>query len=309
MKKTDFKQEGDHYKLNKYQKFYVDQKLVKEHLLKIIKFPVVVMDTEFFNRSHDKGNFDTQLYNEAEPSLIYTLSFSFAQSYMDLLQRKNKKAISTLYVRRRYEQKHFNFKKTMDKMLTSFVNTCLTKEIKTLVFAGQSNDVRILERWINQHPTLLNNKTTELFFRSKATQKIEINTFDIYKTLENGFSFTNFNQTGIEFYNQKNLKPGKMGEKTVQLPGLAKFFDYFDSYYQGNFLAEKTNIYQLCISALEFYTIPKFADVEQFNSYNEKIREVRRHCQNDVLKLLYLINFIYVYGVNKNSKVVSDEKM
>jgi len=105
------------------------------------------------------------------------------------------------------------------------------------------------------------------------------------------------------------LKPGKMGEKTVQLPGLAKFFDYFDSYYQGNFLAEKTNIYQLCISALEFYTIPKFADVEQFNSYNEKIREVRRHCQNDVLKLLYLINFIYVYGVNKNNKVVSDEKM
>gem|GEM_PF-823463 len=146
MKKTDFKQEGDHYKLNKYQKFYVDQNLVKKHLLKIIKFPVVIMDTEFFNRSHDKGNFDHQLYSEAEPSLIYTLSFSFAQSYMDLLQRKNKKTISTLYVRRRYEQKHFDFKKTMDKMLTSFVNTCLTKEIKTLVFAGQSNDVRILER-------------------------------------------------------------------------------------------------------------------------------------------------------------------
>lgn len=309
MKKTDFKQEGDHYKLNKYQKFYVDQNLVKEHLLKIIKFPVVIMDTEFFNRSHDKGNFDNQLYSEAEPSLIYTLSFSFAQSYMDLLQRKNKKTISTLYVRRRYEQKHFDFKKAMDKMLTSFVNTCLTKEIKTLVFAGQSNDVRILERWINQHPTLLNNKTTELFFRAKTTQKIEINTFDIYKTLENGFSFTNFNQTGTEFYNQKNLKPGKMGEKTVQLPGLAKFFDYFASYYQGNFLTEKTNIYQLCISALEFYTTPEFTDVEQFNSYNEKIREVRRHCQNDVLKLLYLINFIYVYGVNKNNKGVADEKM
>lgn len=95
----------------------------------------------------------------------------------------------------------------------------------------------------------------------------------------------------------------------MQLPGLAKFFDYFASYYQGNFLAEKTNIYQLCISALEFYTTCEFTDVEQFNGYNEKIREVRRHCQNDVLKLLYLINFIYVYGVNKNNKGVADEKM
>lgn len=65
---------------------------------------------------------------------------------MDLLQRKNKKAISTLYIRRRFEQTNFDFKKSMDRMLTSFVNTCLNKEIKTLVFAGQYNDVKILKK-------------------------------------------------------------------------------------------------------------------------------------------------------------------
>lgn len=141
-----------------------------------------------------------------------------------------------------------------------------------------------------------------MFIRSKVTKEIEINTFDVYKTLEDGFSFSDYDKNGDEFYERKNLKKGKMGENTVQLPSLTKFFDYFADLYQGVFLEEKTNIYELCISALKFYTIDQFENREEFNNFNEKIKEVRRHCQNDVLKLLNLINFMYLYGVGKKNQ-------
>ncbi|ATG97407.1 hypothetical protein CP520_01370 [Mesoplasma lactucae ATCC 49193] len=303
MKKPTVKFEDGKYVLNKYQSFYVDEDAVEQDLLREIKFPVLIMDTEFFNRSHDPKPNDSgkKLYSDDEPSMIYTLCYSIANSYMDLANRKNKKSISTLYVRRKMNKADFNFKKEMDRMLTTFVNICIAKNIRTLVFAGESNDVKILTNWINNHSNLLNNKKQELFTRNKQTRQLEINTFDIYKTLEKGFSFSDFTTEGEEFYNPKNLKKGIMGENTIQIPSLKLFFDYFKEYYKDKF-EEKNGIYELCKDALTFYSTDSFASEKQFQEGIEVIREVRKHCRNDVLKLLYLINFMYVFGVLSNDQ-------
>lgn len=54
MKKPDIKFKDGHYLINQFQSFYVDHQLVNKHLMEDIRFPVVIMDTEFFNRSHDQ---------------------------------------------------------------------------------------------------------------------------------------------------------------------------------------------------------------------------------------------------------------
>jgi hypothetical protein len=129
--------------LNKDQYFIFEKEKVKKSLSEIA-FPIIMMDTEFFNKSHDVKNIKPSLYDQETPNLIYNLSFSIANSYRDLLNRNNEKSITVLTVKKRFEDKNFDFKKQMDKMLTRFFNLAIKRKVKTLIFAGKSNDELIL---------------------------------------------------------------------------------------------------------------------------------------------------------------------
>ncbi|SYV96135.1 Uncharacterised protein [Mycoplasma putrefaciens] len=53
--------------------------------------------------------------------------------------------------------------------------------------------------------------------------------------------------------------------------------------------------------ALKFFSLDSL-DEQQFKEYRHKINLAKKHCFNDVLKILYLIDFLYSFSKFDDSK-------
>jgi len=292
---TEFKKatyQEDKYYINKNQFFLFDKPYVKKQLAKL-PFPMIIMDTEFFNKSHNTSKIPVTLYDEETPDLIYTLSFSIVKSYKDLLKRNNENSITTYSIKKRMTDKNFDFKKAMNKVLTKFFDLTIKQKINCLVFGGKANDEKILNRWINQNKAILNNKVSKLFI--KDNDSIKINAFDIYPILEHGISVNNAIDHEKKYDEKDNLKKGLIGENTVQIPSLKRFFDYIKLFPNIESLKENDQIYRLCVDVLKLFTL-NLTDPKKYRIYNNSLKKAITHCKNDVIKLLYLILFLYCFA-------------
>jgi len=291
-KKVCFR-EGKYY-LNEEQFFMVDREKIKKEMGEW-SFPMLIMDTEFFNKSHDKFKIRPSAYTRKNPDIIYTLSFSIAQSYKDLLDRNNDRSVTSYSIHRRNSDKNFDAQKQMDKLLTKFFNMAFHKNIKSLVFAGKANDQIILNNWINQHTTVLNNKVTELFTKDPTTKKWAVKALDAYDVLKDGFSVSNTLQGNLQYDADNNLKNGSIGENTKQIPGLRRFYEYVTLFPNIEQLDEEDNIYDLCVDVLRLFSLP-YKKNKMINQDQHSLKLAIRHCRNDVVKLLYLIYFLHCFG-------------
>ncbi|AGR41146.1 hypothetical protein [Spiroplasma taiwanense] len=293
--------------LNERQNFRFDKNIAKQ-LLENIQFPIIVLDTEFFNHSHDIGEFDTKLYDEKNKDLVYVIQYSFAKSLKEISNRDNKKAIKSITIKRGYRDYSYDFHSQYSKMIKSFLNMCRNKEIRTIVCAGASNDVKIINQWINDNKSLFTRKQLNMAFYNKEKKELNANYFDIYQILENSFSFSNTRKNGLEFWNKNNLPVGKQNDEMISLTSTKKFFDWFEEINSDIFKAEKEEIYSMCCSAYSFFSRPKKMDMsfEQYKLMNKNIKKVIDHCYNDVLKVLIFLTFIYEFTYqpyNKNSYI------
>ncbi|ADR24405.1 conserved domain protein [Mycoplasma leachii PG50] len=67
--------ENEKYYLNKYQYFYINKKEITK-ILKQISWPAIIVDTEFFNKSHNKEELQPTLYNDNEKDCKFGLYFT-----------------------------------------------------------------------------------------------------------------------------------------------------------------------------------------------------------------------------------------
>lgn len=296
MKYKDLKIDDKKVIFNKFQTIYVDYEKIRESI-KNIKFPVMIIDTEFFNRSHDWDNIEKKLYDDKNKNVIYLMNYSFAKNFKEIEIRNNFKSINSLSIKRKPNDDKYDFKKQYDSMVISFINMCINKNIKTMIFAGQDNDKKIIENWINNHKSLFHNKKTELFVLNKETNNYNLNSFDIYDLLEQNFSFTNFNQQGEKFYNEQNLKNGKI-ENTIAIRSLKKFFDYTSDLHKKVNLKDD-DIAFLCSKVLKLFSLPE-VDGKQHTHLSKFLKDAKKHCYDDVLKILLIIKFISYISTKRN---------
>ncbi|ASZ09115.1 hypothetical protein CK556_01935 [Mesoplasma chauliocola] len=281
-------------KFNKYQSIFFNFEGLQNKLTKI-KFPVIILDTEFFNRSHDFDNIEPKLYSESEKDIVYLMNYSFAKSFNEVQTRNNHKSINSLSIRRKVNDDKYNFKNQYQSMIKSFINMCLNKNIRTIIFAGQDNDKKIIEQWINTYKALFKNKKTDLFLYNKETRLYTLNSFDIYDALEQNLSFTNYDKNGEKFYNEQNLKKGDI-EDSIKIRSLKKFFDYTDDLH-SKYNFKEDNITYLCSRALKLFSLTEISQGEH-DKLSKSLKEARKHCYDDVLKILVLIKF-FSFIMNK----------
>ncbi|KNG79648.1 hypothetical protein [Mycoplasma sp. HU2014] len=289
----------DKYFINDFQYFYINKKEVSNELKKI-KWPAIIVDTEFFNRSHNTDNITPTLYDEQQKDLVYILQYSFAKNMNEIYYRVNRKAIKSLAIKRKHNDPNYNFTKQYNSLKNSFLNMCISKKIRTIIFAGSANDKKIIELWINQNKVILKNKKSDLFILDSQTKQYTVNSFDIYKVLQK-LSFSNADENNNEFYNPKNLNKGLIGDDTIQLPSLRKFFDYTKQIFSDKGLNDEDDIYDLCCNALKLFSL-KDIDVDHFKNYTRKVSLAKTHCFNDVLKILYMIDFLYAFSKFSDNK-------
>ncbi|WP_339031006.1 hypothetical protein [Spiroplasma endosymbiont of Cantharis nigra] len=282
--------------LNENQNFRFDREGSKK-ILENIQFPIIVLDTEFFNHSHDNGENEKKLYDDNNKDLVYVIQYSFAKSLKEISNRDNKKAIKSITIKRNFNDKAYDFFDQYSKMIISFLNMCRNKEIRTIVCAGASNDVKIINKWINDNKRLFARKTLKMAFYNKDSKELNANYFDIYDILENTFSFSNTNKLGEEFWKRENLPAGKQSDEMIALTGTKKFFDWFEDINQNIFKDEKDDIYTMCCSAYSFFSrsVNRKMEYEEFKAMNKNIKRVIDHCYNDVLKVLEFLSFVYEF--------------
>lgn len=294
MKYKNLEIQDNEIKLNKYQSIYFNFEGLKNKL-KEIKFPVIILDTEFFNRSHDFENLEPKLYNEKQKDIVYLMNYSFAKSFNEVQTRNNHKSINSLSIKRKVNDEKYNFKNQYQSMIKSFINMCINKNIRTIIFAGQDNDKKIIEQWINTYKALFKNKKTDLFIFNKDTKTYTLNSFDIYDALEQNLSFANYVKDGSKFYNEQNLKKGEI-EDSIKIRSLKKFFDYTEDLH-SKYKFTEDDIRSLCAQALKLFTLPEVSQT-QHDKLSKSLKQTRKHCYEDVLKILVLIKF-FSFIMNK----------
>jgi len=284
--------------INEHQTFRFDKNIAKNSI-ENIQFPIIVLDTEFMNHSHDENDFNKKLYDEKNRDLVYVIQYSFAKSLKEIAYRDNKKAIKSFVIKRAFNDSNYDFNLQYNKMTISFLNTCRSKMVKTIVCAGAVNDIKIINQWINKYKNLFSRKTLNIAFYNKESKELNANYFDIYEVLENSFSFSNTTSDGSEFYNANNLPRGKQSNDMIALTSSKKFFDWFDATDVNKILKmEDEDIKNLCKKAYKLYAYPKNLKMpfEEYKEMQKSVKKVINHCYNDVLKVLLFLGFIYEFS-------------
>lgn len=274
------------YHLNKFQWFVIKQTELAQDLAKI-KYPALILDTEFFNHSHQTDSNMKPLYDEQNKSIVYVLEYAILRGKKDLVVPNKEKAIKNLRLRRRLNDEQYDFKKQYDRLIFNFRNLLVKNQIATIIVAGASNDRPILEKWIQQTANFSNRRSAPVILQ--ANQSLSI--IDAYSFLENNMAFANFKADGSIFYEPRNLKPGFFGKETLQLPSLKKFFEYMQTSYPNFSFEDNADIYRLSQNACTFFSVEKFHNEAQYHFLNRAVREAERHCFNDVYKLWELLSF------------------
>ncbi|QBQ07685.1 hypothetical protein SGLAD_v1c04860 [Spiroplasma gladiatoris] len=299
-----------YFLLNEHQNFRFDKNIAKKFLEKI-QFPIIILDTEFFNHSHDSGDLKNKLYSDKQKDIVYVIQYSFAKSFKEIAYRDNSKAIKSIFIKRGLNDKTYNFHEQYSRMITSFLSMCRNKEIKTIICAGASNDIKIINQWINDYKHLFARRSLNMAFLNKEKNELNANYFDIYEILENAFSFSNTNAIGEEFYNPKNLPVGKQSDQMIALTSCKKFFDWFESIDNKILKNEDDEIRSLCTMAYSFFSFPNNEKMSYdiYKNMIEVLRKVVVHCYNDVLKILTFLGFVYEFvylPYSKNTFIKKD---
>ncbi|ASP28271.1 hypothetical protein SCORR_v1c04990 [Spiroplasma corruscae] len=293
-----------YFLVNESQTFRFDKNIAKSFIEKI-EFPIIILDTEFFNNSHDINNeYEEKLYNENNKDIVYVIQYSFAKSLKEISSRDNKKAIKSISIKRNYNDNSYNFYNQYEKMIISFLNMCRNKDIRTVICAGASNDVKIINLWVNNYRRLFTKKHLKMTFLNKEKNELNVNFFDIYTLLENSLSFSNTKNDGTEFWNKNNLPSGKQHDEMISLTSMKKFFNWFDEIVDDPFKLEKNDIYTMCCETYSFFSYPinKKISFESYKHMNNTLKKVIDHCYNDVLKILIFLDFIFEFTYNSYEK-------
>ncbi|AKX34151.1 hypothetical protein SLITO_v1c05000 [Spiroplasma litorale] len=288
-----------YFLVNEHQNFRFDKNIAKSFIEKL-EFPIIILDTEFFNNSHDNSDYDKKLYDDKNKDLVYVVQYSFAKSLKEISSRDNKKAIKSISIKRNFNDKSYNFYSQYEKMVVSFLNMCRNKDIKTIVCAGASNDIKIINIWVNNYKKLFSKRPLKMTFLNKEKNETNVNFFDVYDILQNCFSFSNTKSNGEEFWNKNNLPSGKQNDEMISLTSMKKFFGWFDQIVDNIFKTEKHDIYSMCCEAYTFFSYPldKKISFESYKRMNNTIKKVIDHCYNDVLKILIFFDFIFEFTYN-----------
>lgn len=283
--------ENDKYSINKNQVFKFDVKKAKQ-LFKNIKFPVIILDTEFFNSSHDKENQKIKYYESIEKNIVYVLQYSLASSIKEIYNRDNSTSIKSMTIRRNHNDFTYDFEKQYHRLILSFLNMCVNKKIKTIICSGGANDIVIINKWLEKYRYIFSRRKIRLVSLEKPK---EVNSFDVHSILENCYSFSNMDKDGSEFWPQKNLPKGKLDNQMITLTSMKKFFDWFGSKLPIKTKKEDEEIYNLCCKAVKFYSIPNFDNISatDFDKLSKSIKKVIKHCYNDVYKILEFLSVTY----------------
>lgn len=301
MKENIIVKKNNLFYLNQYQWFALDDKRLKQNLNKL-KFPIMILDLEFFNQSHDLNKIEPKLYGDDpnNKSVVYILSYAIITSLKELTVVSYEKEIKELRIRRRLNDDQYNFKIQYDRMIKSFFNIILKNDVETILVAGKSNDKAILEQWVNEYRFLFKNKKVKVLETDKKQQcKLKIQ--DVYDTLSSCMAFSNYKSDGSAFYNSNYLKKGFIKNDTIQIPSLKKFFKYMNGLYDDISFEDNDNICLLCASALEFFS-SKQIEVARYHKLNQDVLKSLKHCQNDVYKILEILNFWYYFSLINQQK-------
>lgn len=293
--------ENGGYKINDHQYFIFDKEKAKE-IMNNVKFPAIVLDTEFFNVSHYKEQTKRKLYEEIGEDIVFLIQYSFASNFKEIANRENRKAIKSLSIKRLYNDETYNFEEQYNRMIISFLNMCVNKNIKTIVCAGSFNDIRIINKWIKDRKSLFVRKNIDLLVVNKNEEEGHVNSFDVYSILENAIKFSNKTASGEEFLDVKNVQIDKENELAT-LPSSKKLFNWFDKASRIQFKEEKDTIYHMACKCLTFYSyVDKEVDFNKHMSLNKVIKDVSSHCFDDVLRMLEFLAFSYCFAYLEDDK-------
>ncbi|ATZ16354.1 hypothetical protein JN01_0605 [Entomoplasma freundtii] len=274
------------YYLNEFQWFVMKPEGLAQDLAQI-KYPALILDTEFFNQSHQIDANLTPLYNEKNKSIVYVLDYALIKTKKDLTLLNKDKLIKNFRLRRRLNDENYDFQKQYTQLIHNFCHLLVKNQVATIIVAGASNDRPILENWIKQCTSYFNRRSAPVILQPEP----KLFMLDVYNSLENNMAFANFKADGSVFWEPKNLKPGFYGPETRQLPSLKKFFEYMSQSYPKFGFEDNADIYRLSQNALTFFTVPNFANEKTYHYLNRSVREAEHHCFNDVYKLWELLSF------------------
>jgi hypothetical protein len=117
--------ENDTYIIGQQRLFIADKKMLNANYLANVAFPILVFDTEFINRSHNKID-PSPLYIKSTNFLrdvVYMLQYAVIRTPEELLNGKYVSKIKSMGVERKMET--FNFFEAANDMKMKFVNLCL----------------------------------------------------------------------------------------------------------------------------------------------------------------------------------------
>jgi hypothetical protein len=287
--------ENDTYIIGQQRLFIADKKMLNANYLANVAFPILVFDTEFINRSHNKID-PSPLYIKSTNFLrdvVYMLQYAVIRTPEELLNGKYVSKIKSMGVERKMET--FNFFEAANDMKMKFVNLCLKEGIKTFVCSGGASDFRIIKQWFYE---VLQDEELEkaAFINYNSPDDWTIKTLDVYDVLKNVFSFENQNQNGTTFIEPGRLKHGHHNQEMLELPSFNKLYLWTEGFWKFNFKDEGDwTIYDICVKMFEFYSYIstyRFKPVE-FKEFVEIYRIALDHCWNDVYKILIFLQFCY----------------
>lgn len=265
------------YDLNSHQWIIIKKEIIQDTFRKL-KFPLMFLDLEFFNRSHQTRQFNDYCCDLGDgQSYVYLLQFAIYRNFKELMKSDPKNTIKTLTLERKRFGDHYSFTNNYQLLISDFINLLLDNKIRTIVLAGASNDEQIINSWFKE-------------YRNSKNKLIKPEFWDIYPTLEQTMSFANFTAKGEIFWTPNNLKRGFSGDNSLSLPSLKKFFNYMTTVFPNFAYNDDADIYRLSREILEFFCRSRLTTL-QYNKGIKAFREAQKHCFNDVYKLITIIKY------------------
>lgn len=265
------------YDLNSHQWIIIKKEVIQDTFRKL-KFPLIFLDLEFFNRSHQIKQFNDCCCDLADgQSYVYLLQFAIYRNFKQLIKSDPQNTIKELKLERKRPDSQYSFNDSYQLLVNDFISLFIKNKIKTIVLAGASNDEQIINSWFQK-------------YQEQKNKIIKPEFWDIYPTLEQTMSFANLTAEGEIFWAPNNLKKGFSGDNSLSLPSLKKFFNYMTTVFPNFAYNDDADIYHLSREILAFFCQRSLSTL-QYNRGMKAFREAQKHCFNDVYKLITIIKY------------------
>jgi hypothetical protein len=286
--------EANEYVLEGNRFFACDKKSLNEKYLSKIKYPLMILDTEFINRSHNKTpQSPIFLRKKISSDLVYIIQYAIYNSEAELLADDNGAKIKKIVIERNV--KSFNLFQSYDELKEEFVDACIDNEIKMFCCSGGATDFRLIKTWLYEY---LDDEQLKMLdcVNYINEDNWDINHIDPYDIMKDVFSFENLGVDGQEYIDPHRLPHGKQNKQMLQFSSFTKLFNWTEQVWEFPFRDEKEwGIYDLCVEMFQFYnyTSTYRFDAKQMKHFQEVLNITVDHCWNDVYKIIIFMNFCF----------------